>query len=192
MIQATTTPRVWIADLAAYNEGHLHGEWVDATLGVEELVEAGKRIIASSPAYSPEELAIHDHEGFGGILGEYDGFEYVAALAEAIEENGDAFLAYMKSRAADLYERDVDAIVESFRERYCGEFESEEDFAREQVSECGWHGVPAQELEVPNAWPAVKLKVFEELEDYLDWETIARDIFLNGYSHVDGYVFRDW
>ena len=42
-------PKIYIADLAAYNNGYLHGEWVDATLEVEEIEEKIEEILANSP-----------------------------------------------------------------------------------------------------------------------------------------------
>ena len=76
----TETPRFWIACLAAYNEGTLHGEWVDVT-DYDDLIEAKDRIIASSPAFHPEEWAIFDYEGFYGIdLGEHADFEKIASI----------------------------------------------------------------------------------------------------------------
>jgi hypothetical protein len=111
------TPRVWIACLAAYNEGHLHGEWVDAT-DVDEMNEAGARIIKTSPALLPEELAIHDYDGFGNLpstLGEYPSFETVARIGALIEEHGDAFIAYL-----DAIEVDVNDEGPGERERLLG------------------------------------------------------------------------
>jgi antirestriction protein len=160
------TPRVWIACLAAYNEGHLHGEWVDAT-DVDEMNEAGARIIKTSPALLPEELAIHDYDGFGNLpstLGEYPSFETVARIGALIEEHGDAFIAYLDAIEVDV--NDEDQVSENaFWEHWRGEWDSEKAYAYDYVENCGWGGV----AQVP-----------DELENYLDWDAIVRDLFQHG------------
>jgi antirestriction protein len=68
-ITKTTTPRIYVACLAAYNSGILHGRQVDA---------------------AQEAWAIYDYEGFGGArIGEYAGFDSVAELAAFIVEHGE-------------------------------------------------------------------------------------------------------
>lgn len=195
------TPRVWIACLAAYNEGHLHGEWVDAT-DADELHEVGKRIIASSPAMYAEELAIHDYDNFPGAivrqLGEYPRFETLANVASALEEHGEAFGAWLgvQDSALDLA---ADDLGSQFEEHFRGEWDSEEAFAMEQVCEIGWGGISAQLYEKPYASPEETINVFDELASYLNWESIAREMFQHGnYTSVrmDGgtysmYVFED-
>ncbi len=44
-----TTPRVWIACLAAYNDGILHGRWVDVTDDPADLHDAIKTTLEASP-----------------------------------------------------------------------------------------------------------------------------------------------
>lgn len=174
MTNITTTPRVWIGCLAAYNAGHLHGEWTDAT-DADELREVAERVIKTSPADFPEEIFLADNEGFGGLIGEYESLDRVAALGEAIEEHGEPFIAFVNlgTLAADA---DVDELVEGFTESYRGEFDSEEAFAEQTVSELGWGGLE----QIP-----------DELFSYLDFEKIARDLTMSGqYVFVDGYVFE--
>ena len=62
--------------MAAYNNGRLHGVWIDATGDVEEIQEQINKMLKASPEPDAEEYAIHDYEGFGGYgLGEYEGIE---------------------------------------------------------------------------------------------------------------------
>lgn len=53
--QPTRTPRVWIGSLADYNNGTLHGDWVDAAVDEEDLIAAAERIVASSEESGAEE-----------------------------------------------------------------------------------------------------------------------------------------
>src|SRR5258708_21890889 len=122
-----TTPKVWLADLAAYNEGHLHGEWVDAT-DVENLREAGKRIIKSSPALYAEELAVHDYDNVPRAIidhfGEYPNWdklvEVLTALDDAYDREG--FEAWLEADETALDDFDPERFGQVFR----GERSSEE------------------------------------------------------------------
>ena len=42
-------PRIYVACLAAYNNGYLHGEWIDANQDTDDLHAEIKKILASSP-----------------------------------------------------------------------------------------------------------------------------------------------
>src|SRR5687768_7754754 len=82
------TPRIYVACLAAYNAGTLHGEWLDADQSAEELHEAIRGMLSKSPKPGAEEWAIHDYHNFGDIkLSEHESLENVAALAELITEH---------------------------------------------------------------------------------------------------------
>lgn len=41
--------RIYVADLAAYNSGYLHGAWIDATAELEDIQNQINGILASSP-----------------------------------------------------------------------------------------------------------------------------------------------
>jgi antirestriction protein len=191
------TPKVWIGCLVSYNAGRLIGEWVEAS-DLDEMQECQKRVAAQAvaaakeageyPVYfgEPEEFFLADNEGFGGFIGEYTPLETVAEIAEAIEEHGAPFLAFLSIEV----EADVAEVIERFQERYAGEFESMEDFAREHVEECGWGGVPSQKVTI-SEWPKVEVNPIEELAPYLDFEMIARDL-ASEYTEADGFIFRSW
>ena len=66
--------RIYVADLAAYNAGILHGVWIDATLELDVIQEQVNTMLTASPEEGAEEYAIHDYEGFDGYnLSEYEG-----------------------------------------------------------------------------------------------------------------------
>ena len=82
--------RIYVADLAAYNNGKLHGVWIDATLDMNDIQEAVSKMFKSSPEGFAEEYAIHDFEGYGSYrLGEYEGLESAREIACFIEEHGE-------------------------------------------------------------------------------------------------------
>jgi antirestriction protein len=174
MMTDTTNPRIYVASLSDYNAGRLHGRWVDATQDADAIQEEVSEMLAESTEGIAEEWAIHDYEGFGDIrLSEYESFEDVSALALAIEENGEAYAAYYDYVGGSGY-----ATPEGFRDAYCGEWDSEEDYAENL----------AEELDmVPDEyrWPT----------SYIDWERAARDLFTSDYysvntKHGSVYVFN--
>ncbi len=57
----TITPKIYIACLAAYNNGYLHGKWIDATQDVDSIYSNIRNVLASSPIPDAEEWAIHDY-----------------------------------------------------------------------------------------------------------------------------------
>lgn len=184
----TDTPKIWIGCLAAYNNGHLHGEWVDAT-DEDELNEARERVLRTSPISLAEEPYIGDYDGFGEVgrmLGEYASMADVANVGALIEEHGEKFIAFVGTLD---YGADLGEVTEDdFMEHYRGEWESEEGFAMEHICEVGWGGVPAQGLGTGGHGPdgrEIKINVIEELISYLDMELIARELFQHGnYTSV--------
>ncbi|HCN93064.1 MAG TPA: antirestriction protein ArdA, partial [Hyphomonas sp.] len=51
-------PRIYVACLAAYNNGRLHGRWIDAT-DPHEVWQHVRGMLAASPEPDAEEWAIH-------------------------------------------------------------------------------------------------------------------------------------
>ena len=104
MSQSTDTqcPRIYVACLAAYNQGHLHGTWIDADQDADAIHEEIQQMLAESPVPDAEEWAIHDYEGFGGLnLSEYEDIERVAEFGQLLAEHGPAFGAYAGHVGAD-------------------------------------------------------------------------------------------
>ncbi|MGI9003019.1 MAG: antirestriction protein ArdA [Pseudonocardia sp.] len=124
------TPRIYLADLAAYSHGRLHGIWCDATRDLEELQAEVDALLARSPIAGAEEIAIHDFENFAGYpLGEYENLGFVVRLARGIAEHGQAFAAY-----ADWI-GPGDEQLERFADHYEGTYPSREAWAEELAVE---------------------------------------------------------
>jgi antirestriction protein len=123
-------PRIYVADLAAYNNSRLHGIWLDAGRDVEELWADVQAMLAASPVPDAEEVAIHDHEDFTGYpLGEHEDLAFVSRLAKGIAEHGQAFAAY-----AD-WNRQEDPELARFGEHYEGTHPTREAWAEEVANE---------------------------------------------------------
>jgi antirestriction protein len=131
----STNPRVYVACLAAYNNGRLHGEWIDADQSAAELHEDVHRMLAASPEPGAEEWAIHDYEGFGSLrLGEYESLERVAAIASGISEHGEAFTAWL-SYDSERDPVDIDASEDAYR----GEWDSLRAYAEDYAESTGMY-----------------------------------------------------
>jgi antirestriction protein len=168
------TPRIYVACLSAYNAGFLHGAWIDCDTDTDEILEQIKTMLAASPMPDAEEWAIHDFENFHGIsIDENEDLNRLVELAEALEEHGEAMAAYLEHYRFE----DID----EFEDRYQGCYKNKQDFAEEYYEESGM----IRQIE------AAGLK-----SCYIDFEMIARDMFIDGYSGVDRghetlYVFSD-
>ena len=131
--QPETTPAIYVACLAAYNNGILHGKWIDATLGTPEIHRRIQAMLAASPEPGAEEWAIHDYENFGPLrLGEYETIEHVAAIAEHIQKHGEAFAAWLDFTNFDQTEWHY------FDDAYLGEYDSLEAYIDHLIDDLGY------------------------------------------------------
>lgn len=149
------SPRIYVACLAAYNNGILHGAWIDAAQDVWAIYDEVARMIRASPIADAEEWAIHDYEGFAGVrVSEYSGIEEVAELGAFIVEHG-RLGAELIAHFGDLEEA-----RRALEDRYHGAFSSVADYMQELTEEC-------------TAIP-------ESLRFYIDWQAMARDAEMSG------------
>ncbi len=82
--------RIYVANLAAYNNGNLHVVWIDATQDLDDIQGQINTMLSESPEGFAEEYAIHDYEGFGGYsVSEYEGIQTLHEIACFIEEHPD-------------------------------------------------------------------------------------------------------
>ena len=148
--------RIYVADLAAYNNGKLHGVWVDATAEIDDIWSAVHAMLARSPESLAEEWGIHDYEGFGPIrLSEWECFERVREIALFIEE-----YPLIGAVLIDHYGGEVDEARRAADESYSGVYTSLAAYAEELTNET---------TQIP-----------DNLTYYIDDEQMGRDMELNG------------
>lgn len=175
------SPSIYLADLAAYNSGRLHGETVeldgDANHNLEQIRETIARVLRTSPVADAEEWAIHDYQGFGDLkLGEYEDLEKVANLAALMNEHGTVLAALVSHFGGLSY---LDEAVRHMEENYQGTHDSLEAWAEQYLEDTGALS------EVP-----------ESLRNYIDFEAWARDAELGGdifgLTDSDGTLHVFW
>ena len=161
-------PKIYIACLASYNAGMLHGEYVDATLEPDEIREEIQRVLESSPIKDAEEYAIHDYEDFCEVeLGEYPDLEEVSNVAKFLVEHGELGAEILSHFCCDLEEA-----RKAIEEQYLGEYESLEDYAEEYVEQLG--------LDIP-----------ESIQNYVDYKSLGRDMELGGDVYTIKTAYKE-
>ena len=153
--QIETCRRVYVACLAAYNNGRLHGSWIEADQDVDAIRAEINKMLAASPMPMAEEWAIHDYEGLDGTqIEEFASVECIASLAAFAAEHGE-----LGGELLQHFDGNIDDATAAF-EHYAGEHKSLADFAQDLTE---------QTSEIP-----------QNLENYINYEAIARDMELNG------------
>lgn len=144
-----TEPKIYVACLAAYNNGQLHGQWI--TVEDPDQVQAEiAAMLAASPQLNAEEWAIHDYEGLGQSVGEYTSISHICKLADFIKSNPE-----WAANLLDYFSGDVDYAIQ-VAEGYAGSNTSVENWVEEFYRETN-PPIPAS------------------LEYYIDWHAMARD-----------------
>jgi antirestriction protein len=160
MTNQTGEIRIYVACLAAYNAGRLHGAWIDAVQSEEYIRQDIADMLELSPQKGAEEYAIHDYEGFEGArLEEYSSIETVCALAEFIGEHG-----ALGGKLVEYF-GGLDDARQAIADHYAGVFRSLADFAAD---------ITEQTTEIP-----------ESLEYYIDYEKMARDMEVNDVLSIE-------
>ena len=150
-----TPPRIYVACLASYNNGILHGRWITVTDPATIRTDV-QSMLAASPNPYAEEWAIHDYEGFEDChLSEYASFDTVCDLADYITEYGELGAKLYTAFGSDLSE------ARAAFEDYAGQCNSAAEFAEQLHEDIG--------TQIP-----------QSLQYYIDWQSLARDMALNG------------
>jgi antirestriction protein len=163
----TDKPRIYVACLAAYNNGILHGAWIDADRDAWAIWAGIRDMLARSPIPGAEEHAIHDYEGFEGVsIAEYADIERVAEVAAFIAEHG-----ALGAELLNYYGNDLADARAALMDRYLGCHHSLADYMQELTED--------------------SLTISEALRFYIDWKAMARDAEMSGdvlCIELDGQV----
>jgi len=160
------TPQIYVACVASYNEGILHGCWINAMQGKATIMLKIQRMLDNSHVEDAEDYAILDYQHFGAIkIDEYQSIDSITAYVDFMSRHGE-----LGAKLIQLY--GIDEAEELINDYYYGCYDSEVDFAWQLFEEYFIH-----------QWP-------ENLIYYFDCEAFARDLFINAYFsvNIDGNV----
>ena len=162
-------PSVYVGTYGKYNDGSLCGLWIDLSSfsDYHEFIDFCKAIHADE---EDPELMAQDYEAFPrqwyneSFMSEED-FDHIQEYTELCDK--------YDVDAVDDYMEFADEL-DNFEEAYCGEWDSEEDFARHIVEEC-W------DIE----------RTMGDLSRYFDYEAFGCDLFMWDYNMgANNHVFR--
>jgi antirestriction protein len=129
--QINTTPRLYVGTYAKYNNGSIDGGWLD----LEDYTDRESFLEACQELHKDEsdpELMFQDFEGFprAWYCESSAPPEILWEWLELDENEREAFGAY-----ADHVGGDTD--IDSFRDAYCGQWDSGAAYAESLAEECG-------------------------------------------------------
>ena len=156
--------RIYITNLAKYNEGRLVGKWVDLPLEESDLEKQIKEVLGND-----EEAFITDYESAFKIE-EYESPYKLNEFVEQLDELDDCdqqkvfyLIDHIGCDREEALEKHEDVTF------YAGQ--TLEDVAEELIED-GCFG------EIP-----------ENIRNYIDYEKLARDLGIDGYHETDKGVF---
>lgn len=157
--------RVYVACLAAYNNGWLHGKWIDAAQDYDAFREEINEMLRNSPVTKEygeiaEEWAIHDYEGFGSYrVEEWDDLEELCSIANLLQEdNGELVLEIMAHLGSGTT---MEYAKEFLENNYHGSHKDLGEYAYQLHEDCGY--------EIPKG-----------LQYYINWDQMGSDMEMNG------------
>lgn len=189
---ATDSPRIYVACLASYNNGVLHGAWIDADKDADDIQEDVNEMLRASRfpnvtvpcpicmgnlATEPGQPACEACHGRGEVpsaeewaIHDYEGFEGIKLEEyesfEKVSELAKLLAEHGEAFAAyvnSFGDGYADDMGEDFQERYRGTFRSVADYAEEFVTNC------YDLKDVPDF-----------IKYHIDYEGIGRDFELGG------------
>lgn len=154
----TTKPRIYVACLASYIDGELHGTWIDATQDKDKIYSEIHAMLAESDYEDADEFAIHDYDNFGDVeIHEYETIVNVSKLAKFIDKHGK-----LGAKVLEHY-GDVDGAEEALMDRYHGAWESELTFSSDFFDDMYARDIP------------------ENVKCYIDYEQFSQALFINDF-----------
>lgn len=149
-------PQIYVACLAAYNNGRLHGKWIDPTQEVEKISKKISLMLAKSPEPGAEKYVIYDQTGLYDLeIEKDDSIEDIQEKAFFILEHGE-----LGAKLLNYYRGHL-GYAEEAMESYHGDYDNELDYAAEFFNQCYLEKMP------------------ETVRYYIDYESFKKDIFID-------------
>ena len=172
--------RVYLTDLASYNNGNLVGEWVSLPMSEEELSSKIQEILelgSATDGYEEahQEYFITDSECEFMEVGEYDNLDKLNEIAEAMENIDEDGVKAINFLMENQLVKDIFEAIENYEDSVrIYENQSMEDIAYNFIQEC--YNLD----DMPNI-----------ISNNIDYESIARDMEIEGsYYKVDSDIYE--
>jgi antirestriction protein len=167
---------VYVGTYKKYNEGSLAGAWMELAdyESKDKFVEACKEL--HSDEEEPE-FMYQDYNNIpDGMINENYIDPRIFGIIQCAKDMDDteieAFFTFLDMYFVDYsYIKDGEELVEKFRDKYAGKFDSEEAFAT-YMAEMKW----PEELQT-------------EFGQYFDYEAYSRTLLTSGYRHQGDFYF---
>lgn len=168
--------RVYVGTYKEYNNGSLFGQWMNLAdfKSKEEFLDACKDL------HSDEDEPEFMYQDYNNIPDGMINESYINPLIFGIlqcandmsETELEAFFVFLDMNFVDYsYIKDGEDLIELFRDKYIGEFDSEEAFATCMAEE---------------KWPE---ELQTEFGQYFNYEAYARTLLTSGYRHQGDFYF---
>tara|TARA_R110002051_G_C8467989_1_gene459552 strand:- start:42 stop:599 length:558 start_codon:yes stop_codon:yes gene_type:complete len=176
--EAKPVPRIYVANLAAYNSGRMVGDWITPTN--YETFDDFNKAIQKATRYA-DEVAVHDYDYLPSSLGEYPNLEGLYDFCDHIEDSPmclDALIAYADYMGADL----TNFSFYDAEDMYQGKYNYFKDYAEYYFDESG----DAAEIE----------KLPQNLQYHFDMDSYSKDLQYHyhvverGAPHYGVFVFN--
>ena len=160
---------IYVACLASYNNGILYGRWINISKGKDYILDEISDMLKKSTIPNAEEYEIHDLSGFGSNA---------ITCLDTIFELSQLFKQFDPQLVLAVYNyySEISDIKYALENTYCGEYDSEQDFANEMFDALYGHDVP------------------DSIAYYINYKMFARDLFIDDYiataSKQGVYVFH--
>jgi antirestriction protein len=163
--EPTVQPQIWVASLADYTHGTVHGVCLDAAQDEATLQAAIDTMLAASPRAAvtgepAEEWAIQSHTGFGPLrIDQHESLHWISLVGKGIAKHGLAFAAY-----ADVVEEE--AYLACFEDDYLGHYDSVHAYLEQLVNDMAYDRI-LDEVVSPAVRPYVKIDIAGTAQDLL-------------------------
>lgn len=157
--------KIYLTNLAKYNEGRLIGKWLDLPLAEEDLSEGLKRVLGCD-----EEYFITDFEAPFSI-DEYDNLQELNEFVEELEK-------------LDEYEQEkVFHLINTIGYSRDDALEKHEDVTF-------YPNMTLEEVTVELVEEGIFGNIADNIKCYIDYEKLARDLSMDGYYETEKGTFQ--
>ena len=154
-------PTIYVACLASYNNGILHGVWLDMTQSAEKIHNEIWVMLTNSPIPGAEDFAIHDYENFYDFpICENTGVGEAVDIAKFVTQYGRLGAAVFDEYGCIEFAKKI------LDNNYLGVKESKQEFAKEVFEE------------------TYGCDVLAKILTYIDYEKYSSDIFIDSYFSI--------